>query len=210
MALDFLLAPDNTLFTGALAAAGLLAVVEVVGLLTGLSVAAGEGDGAGAGAGNATGLSAVLGWVNPGQLPLLALVMVFCASFGVLGLAVQSLAALLTGAYATPLAFAAGLLLGLPATRAGGRVLARLLPRDEGFTLGPRDYIGCRGRISIGPAAAGSPGRATVKDRYGRLQNLSVLPMQDAAALPTGAEVLIVDHDGTHHLAAPFTPPPTP
>lgn len=206
MALDLLLAPAALPFTGALAVAAALAVVEVGGVLLGVSGLTGDADADAGGLEADSGgvLAALMGWANPGRLPLLAWLMVACLAFGLSGLAAQSLAALALGAYLPPwLAALPALAVGMPATRALARALARILPRDESHDPDPMAFVGCRGSISIGPAEATSPGRALVTDRRGHTRNLAVVPEPGMPPIPTGCAVEIIWYDGTLHHAAP-------
>lgn len=202
MALDLLLAPENIVFTASTGLAVLLAGVEIAGLAIGLSFAAFDGDvvsGPNADGGDA--VAAVLGWMNPGRLPVLALIMIFLAAFGMAGLALQSLAAAAGGAYlAAPLAALVALANAAPLTRWLGGALARVLPRDESYDPAPMELIGSRGSISIGPAQAASPGRATIIDRHGNSHNLTVVP-DGADDLPSGATIVITGYDGRVHRA---------
>ena len=204
MALELLLSPDSVPFTVSLGLAAVLGVVEIIGAATGLSFASiGEEPVAGPDAGAGDALSALLGWMNPGRLPLVALLMLLLASFGVGGLALQSLAALAGGSH-LPEALAAvpAAANALPFTRWLGTALARVLPRDETYDPAPAELVGARGTISIGPAMVASPGRATVTDAHGNTRNLRVVPA-DGQPLPTGAAVVITGFDGHSHLAAP-------
>jgi len=205
MALELLLSPETLPFTGAVGLSAVLAAVEIVGLVAGLSFSTADAEvvsGPDAGGGDA--LSAVLGWMNPGRLPLIAILMVFLAVFGLSGLAVQSLAALADGQYLPAgLAAVPALANSVPFTRWTGAALARVLPRDESYDPAPEALIGAVGSISIGPADHASPGRATVIDRHGNTHNLRVTPLPGDPPLPTGTAVEIAGYDGAVHRARP-------
>lgn len=121
----FLVQPETAPFAIALLLMSLLGLVEAIGL-------GGAGIDFDADAPDAGFVAESLDWLNIGRLPLLVLLVVWLAVFGVAGLLVQAAAIALAGSLlpwfaAVPAALAAG----MPVTRLASRGLARILPRDE-------------------------------------------------------------------------------
>jgi hypothetical protein len=202
----FFLAPENLPFMVALAIVAGLAVIELVGLLL-----------IGTGLGNALdGLlpdsisnpempdspGALLSWLRVGQVPLLFLLLLFLASFGLLGLGGQHLLAL------SGLGFAPGLLMSVPAAvlalppvRLLGGVLGRLLPGDETSALSRASFIGHRATITLGEAQAGSPAQGKLRDRFGQTHYLMIEPDHSADRFSPGETVLLVRTTGAVFFA---------
>jgi putative solute:sodium symporter small subunit len=123
--LDFILATENLPFAVALLVMLLIGLVEALGL--GAAAAHVDVD-----AGVHAEGGDLLGWLGIGQVPLLMLLVVLLALFGMSGLAVQQLANHLMGAPLSPWIAAAGALAAaLPLTGMAARGLARIMPRDE-------------------------------------------------------------------------------
>ena len=186
---DFFLLPENLPFS--------------VALLVMLMIGAAEAIGLGAGAAHFdSDLDAHAGfdplaWLGIGKVPLLIVLVVLLASFGLIGIALQELAVSLWGAplspwLAAPAAFAAA----LPLTGIGARGLARILPADETTAIGLGALVGRRAEIVIGEARRGCPARARVRDAFGQTHYVMVEPTDEDASLATGATALLVRREG--------------
>ena len=181
--LDFLAAPANFPFAVALTVMLLIGVVEALGL--GASAVHLDID-ADAHAGD------LLGWLGVGQVPLLMVLVVFLAAFGLLGLALQQavgplplwLASTVTGVAA------------LPVTGLGARGLARIMPQDETTAVSLDTLVGKRGTITVGTARTGSPAQARVRDVHGQPHYVMVEPHDEAHPIAEGETVLLLRRDG--------------
>lgn len=138
-----------------------------------------------------------LSWLGVGRLPLLMLIVIFLAIFGIGGLALQQL---LRGWTGGPLATAAAVpivgVASLPLTGLAARVLAPILPRD--FTTAvPLDVlVGTTAQIVTGRATQGSPARARAQDQHGQVHYLMVEPDVAGQAFEEGEHVLLVRREG--------------
>nr|WP_245405737.1 OB-fold-containig protein [Sphingobium sp. Sx8-8] len=152
----------------------------------------------------------LLGWLGLGRLPLLMLLAIFLALFGMIGLIAQHLALDFTGTLLSPLiAVPAAAVASLPATSLAGRLLAPLLPRDQSSALPLDALVGSFARIVTGIARTGSPARARAEDSYGQVHYVMVEPDNAGQTLEEGETVLLVrreDHvfraisHGDHYL----------
>jgi membrane protein implicated in regulation of membrane protease activity len=187
--LEFIAAPENLPFSVALLVMLMIGAVEALGL----GASAAHIDlGAHGGLGDD-----LLAWLGVGRVPLLMLLVVFLALFGMAGLAVQQLAADMAGAPLSPwLASAAALAAALPLAGIGARGLARIMPQDETTAVGLDDLLGRRGTITVGTARRGSPAQARVRDVHGQSHYVMVEPHDDAHAIGEGETVLLVRRDG--------------
>lgn len=185
----FLLDGHNVAFTAALALMLALMVIEALGF------GAGE-------AGIDAHAGGMLDWLGIGRVPLLILLALLLASFGVIGLVGQQVAAALTTApvaplIAVPLAFAAA----LPTTGAAVRLLAPILPRDETTAVQVDALVGRVATILTGVAQPGSPARARVIDHHGHPHLVMAEPANAGQRFAEGETVLLVERRA-HHFAA--------
>jgi hypothetical protein len=193
--LDFILAPQNLPFSVALLVMLLIGVVEAIGLGAG---AAQLDLGADAGGGD------LLGWLGIGEVPLLILLVVFLALFGMIGITIQQIVAALAGVPMAPwnaaaLAFVATLpLLGFSARRLG-----RILPRDETTAVGLDNLLGKRATVTVGVARRGSPAQARVRDVHGQMHHVMMEPNGDGDAVAQGETVLLVRREGDLFIGLP-------
>lgn len=194
--IELLTAPANLPFAAALLLMLAIGAVEAVGL----GGAAVELDG---------DLDAgPLGWLGIGRLPLLIVLIVFLALFGIAGLIVQQMAAGLGGAFLSPLiavpVAAAG---ALPLTGLAGRGLARILPRDETTAVSLDSLIGRVGAVTLGESRTGSPARVRVEDVHGQAHFVMVEPDNDGQIFREGETVLLVRRDAQAFRAIAYDNP---
>ncbi|HEX9964755.1 MAG TPA: YqiJ family protein [Allosphingosinicella sp.] len=134
----------------------------------------------------------LLGWLGVGQVPLLILLVVFLALFGLAGLAIQQFAGPLSLWIATPAAVAAA----LPLTGLGARGLARIMPRDETTAVSLDSLVGKKATITIGTARRGSPAQARVVDDHGQAHYVMVEPYDDSHSIGQGETVRLDRREG--------------
>ena len=142
-------------------------------------------------------LGGLLGWVNPGGVPTLVLILVLLAGFSASGYAIQ----LASTAIWTPLPLIAAVpasgVSALVLSRWVTRAVARIIPSDETYAVSAEDLIGRVAEVTVGPLDQGPAGRMKVQDRYGNWH----FPLSRAAEghgpIEVGAQVLLVDRDST-------------
>jgi membrane protein implicated in regulation of membrane protease activity len=191
--LEFIAAPANLPFSVALLVMLMIGVVEALGL--GASAVHLDADMDVDGGGD------LLGWLGVGRVPLLMLLVVFLAIFGLAGLAIQQFAGPLALWIATPAAAAAA----LPLTGLGARGLARIMPQDETTAVSLDSLVGKRGTITIGAARRGSPAQARVKDDHGQVHYVMVEPYDDDHSLGEGETVRLAHRQGNIFIAIGMT-----
>lgn len=186
---EFVAAPENLPFAVALLVMLMIGVVEAVGLGAGAAHLDVDAD---AGAGGD-----LLAWLGVGRVPLLVVLVVFLACFGLAGLALQQVATAFAGAPLSPwIASAAALAAALPLTGFGARGLARIIPQDETTAVGLDELVGKRGAITIGTARRGSPAQLRVRDVHGQTHYVMVEPHDEAHPFAEGDTVLLVRREG--------------
>ncbi len=187
--LEIIAAPANLPFSVALLVMLMIGAVEALGLgasAVHLDLHA-----------DADGGADLLGWLGVGTVPLLMLLVVFLALFGLTGLAVQQFAGPLPLWIAAPAAAAAA----LPLTGLGARGLARIMPGDETTAISLDSLVGRRGTITIGTARRGSPAQARVADIHGQVHYVMVEPYDDDHSITQGETVRLDRRDGNIFIA---------
>ena len=120
-----------------------------------------------------------LSWLYVGKLPLLMLVVIFLATFGLLGYSLQYALHQFSG-------FAS-----LPLVRMAAAGVYHIFPKDETTAVTQESLVGCVGVVILGTAKRGSPAQARVKDGYGQQHYVMVEP-DDDNALMQGETVLLI------------------
>lgn len=173
-----------------------LVLVEIVAMLVGFSLSTTfdvDAPGHSVEAHHEAGvLGAWMSWLNAGGVPLLVLLMIWLASFAIMGYAIQGVAAAVLAPLPVTLASLGAALLALPAGRTLSRLTARIIPREETAAVSQAEFIGLTGVVVLGPLDQGKPGQVRVRDLHG---NLHVLRARAAEGhtIPQGAAVLVVD-----------------
>ena len=198
----FLFATENIVFVSAIVLMLLIGAVQAIGI-------AGDFDLDIHGDADLLGWLG-LGWLGLGRLPLLMLLAIFLALFGMIGLIGQHLLLDFAGAMLPPLIAApVAFLASLPLTGFAARWLAPLLPRDQSSAVPLDALTGSFARIVTGVARSGSPARARVEDAYGQAHYVMVEPDNAGQTLEEGETILLVrreDHvfraisHGDHYL----------
>lgn len=190
-------------FTIALMIMALIVLMELVSLLFGASVseivdnALPDTDIAAPELSQPGLFDSFFGWLGLGRVPALILIAALLLSFGVIGILLQSFWRAIFGFHLPALVPAlAAVPLSLFPTRWIGRVVARLLPREDSEAVSRDTFVGKVAIILRGEASAGRPAEAKLKDPHGATHYLLVEPDEGDAAFAAGTEVLIVGRAG--------------
>ncbi|MBN6066815.1 YqiJ family protein [Aggregatibacter actinomycetemcomitans] len=133
-----------------------------------------------------------LSWLYVGKLPLLILLVIFLAVFGLLGYSLQYALSHLLGFYLHGcLAAVIVWFISLPLVRITAAGVYKIFPKDETTAVTQDNLIGCIGTIVLGTAKPGSPAEAKVKDRYGQQHYVMVEP-DDDKDLTQGETILLI------------------
>jgi hypothetical protein len=202
-----LLAPELWPFALAAGLMIALAVIEALALLIGISVLhwhdadlADHPDGV---------VSAALGWLHVGKVPMLVLLVIFLTSFAVVGFAAQFAARALVGSFMPlPAAVALALLVGILGVRTLGAALGKVIPKDETFAVADVSLVGRVGTIVIGTASAGRAAEARIRDEHGASHYVMVEPEEAGQSFASGTSVLLVRHISGRRFHAIHNPKP--
>lgn len=199
--IEFFLLPENLPFSVALLVMLMIGAAEAIGLGGAAVHTDGHADIGGDG-------PDLLGWLGVGRVPLLIILVVLLALFGLIGIGFQEIAATLIGGPLSPwLAAPVALLVALPLTGICARGLALILPQDETTAIGLGSLVGRRAEIVIGEARRNSPARGRVRDVHGQTHYVMIEPTGDDEALPAGATVLLVRREGELFFGLPDVNP---
>jgi len=177
-----MMAPENLPFAVALVLMLMIGAVEAMGLGVGAVGVDADAD--------------LLGWLGLGRIPLLMLMVVLLALFGLVGITGQQIAAAFLGAPLSPwIAGPAAFVASLPLTGLAARGLQRVLPADETTAVSLEELVGRRATVVVGTARQGSPARASVRDRHGLTHYVMAEPT-DAQTVAEGGTLLLVRREG--------------
>ena len=134
-----------------------------------------------------------LGWLHVGRVPLLVLVVVFLAAFAVVDFVANIVVHALFGTYIPaliggPAAFVAS----LPVVRATGRVLSRMLPKDQSSAVSMDSMVGRIATVMGGTAKLGYPAQAKVMTEFGQALYVLVEPDTSETTFGVSDQVLLV------------------
>lgn len=136
---------------------------------------------------------ALINWLNPGRLPVLASLALFLMVYGLMGLGVQQVLRDNGGMMAPLLA---GIAVAVPAYLAWmlvARIVGAIMPRDHSEAVNISSLVGRVGVVEVGTATSREPAKATFRDVFGTRHSMMVvmgLHGQEAAA---GDEVRLIE-----------------
>ncbi|WP_311420832.1 YqiJ family protein [Kingella denitrificans] len=203
---NLITAPENQIFGIALALMLLLGVLEVLSMLLGgasewldnlLPDSLADSAHAEVELDAADGVMVrFLSWLYVGRVPVLMLLVVFLAVYGLAGYAFQTAFAAVFGAYLNGTSAAVAVwFLSLPLVRATAGGLYKILPKDETSAVSQDTLIGRVGVIVLGEARPGSPAQVRVKDGFGQTHYVMAEP-DGEGVLKQGEAVLLVSLEG--------------
>ncbi|WP_300619802.1 YqiJ family protein [Dokdonella sp.] len=149
-----------------------------------------------------------LGWLHLGRAPVLALCAVFLTAFALGGLVLNALALNVIGhPMPWPLSVPLAVLAALPAVRACGGLIVRLVPREETYAVSFASLVG-RVATMLGHARTDYPAQAKTTDRHGHTLYLMVEPDESVDDLASASDVLLVRQIHGNRFAAIPNPRP--
>lgn len=209
--LEFLFLSENTAFLTALLIVLALGVIEGVGLLIGLSAMSVLDDlfnfdvDTDATVNMEGGATAILGWLCLDKLPVLVWLVLFLTSFALSGLVFNFGTALVLGGFiapfiSIPLAIVSGSLI----TSRFGRVLAKVIPKNESSAIAQETFAGRLAKITVGTARVGQPAEAVFKDNYDQKHYVMVEPLKEEDSFVQGEEIVLLDKGETFWTATKY------
>ncbi len=218
--MDFVFAPQNAIFSVALAVMLGIALLEGVMTLLGIGFSGAldallpdidfdsptidAGDGIAASEIGSSALSRFLGWLMVGKVPALVLLVALLTGFGLIGLLLQGMVQSVTGMLLPGwIAAVPAIAVAMPLTRWIGRGIVRIIPADETSAVSRREFIGLVATVTLGTGRPGRPVQARLRDRHGQSHYVMVEPDRGAPDLAQGTEVLLVSRVGSRFRAIP-------
>lgn len=142
-----------------------------------------------------------LSWLYVGRVPLLMLMVVFLAVFGLMGFILQSIIHGMLGFYLPKIiAVIVVWFLSLPIVRLVAKGLYKILPKDETTAIDSKELIGRVGMMVLGNATATQSAQVRVKDTHGQTHYVMVFSDTDETLIQ-GESVLLVSQDGANFKA---------
>ena len=137
-----------------------------------------------------------LSWLYVGRIPVLMLMVVFLAVYGLTGYLFQTAFATVFGSYLNgTLAAVIVWFISLPLVRVTASGLYKIMPKDETTAVLQESLIGRVGTVVLGEARVGNAAQVRVKDAYGQQHYVMVEPDSEDV-LKQGDAVLLVSLNG--------------
>jgi len=211
--IDILFMPENLPFAVAIALMLMIGLMEGVGMLLGFAISGlldnlvPDADlDVDADIGDHGAFGEFLTWLRVKEVPVIAILIAFLASFGIAGLALQQILYGLIGWMLPSLvATIIAVFLALPGVRVFAGILAKIMPRDETSAVSTDSFIGRTATITLGTAKEGSPAEGKFKDQFGTTHYVMLAPDMAGDEFSQGSRVLIVRQAGAtfYGIAAP-------
>ena len=201
---DLFLSPSNFWFSIALSAVFLVLVMELAGMLFGVSLI-GIGDEISDIDSSSILSSELASWMNLNRVPFLVWLVVFLTTFGAVGFIANSLStAVISTALppfvSVPVAFVGGLLLSAKTVV----YIARIIPSIESSAVSADELVGSVAEITIGRASRGNPAEAKFTDNYAQPHFVLVEPFEDEERFAQGERVILVQKNEHSWLATRY------
>jgi hypothetical protein len=194
--------PENAPFSIALSIVAIFAVIEIVGMLIGMSVLS-VGDDLfdieipDVDADVEWGV-AFINWTKINQVPLMVWLTVFLLFFGFSGIILTQVVDILLGVtlplwVSVPMAFVTGFL----ETTMVATFIAKIIPSVETSAVHSDDFVGNVAQITIGTATAGNPAEAKFIDDYNQAHFVLVVPMEENESFAQGERVVLIKKESS-------------
>jgi hypothetical protein len=136
----------------------------------------------------------VLDWLNLGKIPFMVLIVLNLLSYGLSGYMIQKIMISITD---TPMSkLYISLLALIPAliiTHYLGRGVAKIFPKEETTAVKIETLINGIGEITIGTATHDNPAEAKVKDKYDKTHYIRVVPINKEMRITQGEKIVIIE-----------------
>ena len=182
----------------------ILFVIEMIALLTGMSLMSAMDDGLDADI-SADGISGLLSWFNIHKVPFMIWLAILIFSFSTIGLIINYLFASSIG-YLLPVWMSTILagVLGLGLTKFMANIVATLIPKNESYHSSTDEFSEYVATVTTGEATQELPARAAFVDRHNTRHSILVKPLPESQNLTPGQQVVLVKNTGKYWLAAPL------
>ena len=143
--------------------------------------------------GSGSSITRLLGWLRVGKVPLLILLIIYLFWFGSIGyflnyVSMSLMNILLPKIISIPIAVFGS----LPATRIGGAILEKIMPKDETSSVSIDSFLGREAKITIGQATDTITAEAKIVDEYGQTHYIMVLAEEGQGPYSSENLLLIV------------------
>lgn len=205
--IEFLFASINSPYFFALCFVLAIGVLEILGLLFGLSISnmvdnispfdidADLDTGLETTGG---GLSGLIGWLKLDRVPLMFWLLIYLTSFGIIGftanfLVYKSLDLILSSWLVVPIV----LFLALLVTARFGGYLSLIMPKNETSAVETFSFSGKIATIAVGKARKGFPAEASLVDEFEQKHYVMVEPIESNVEFLVGDRVVLIEKEST-------------
>lgn len=196
MGFEFLFLPENAPFSLALSITVGLFLLQIISSLLGLSSETHhdvehdiDGD---LEADYNFSIGGALNFIHVGKIPVLIILSIILASFGLSGIIAQSTICNIFGVVANPwfIAPVSGFF-SITVTHFLGNLITKIFPKTESYAIHLKDLIGYEAKITVGTATLTTPAEAKVIDKFGGAHYIRVKPIENIV-INTGSIVTLI------------------
>lgn len=201
---EFLFSDTNFWFSTAIGIVLLLFLIEVIGLVFGMSIIGVFDDLTDIDSESASA-SALASWLKLDKLPMMIWLVIFLTLFGLTGYLIGYGFSLFTYSLpplwvSLPLALVAALII----TGRFGLVLARILPKAESAAVHDDDFVGAAASITIGTARRGHPAEAKFIDQFSQSHYVLVEPFEAEEQFHQGDRIILIKKGPSSWIATRY------
>lgn len=208
----FFISDINLPYTIAISIVFLFTLIEILGLLVGLSllemfdnISPFDLDADSALPLEGSGLTSVFDWLCINRLPMLIWLILLLTHFAITGFSLNFIAV-------SSFEWQPSLYISLPVTicialiltHFVGAALAKIIPKNDSSAVSTAAFNGKLARITIGTATKGNPAEAVLTDDNNQKHYVMVEPAYEHERFTQGTEVVIVEKLTSSWLAIPF------
>ncbi len=208
----FFFSDINLPYTIAISIVFLFMLIEILGLIIGLSLlemfdnlSPFDLDADGALSVEGGGLTSVFDWLCINRLPMLIWIILLLTHFAITGFSLNFIAlSFFQWQPSLYISIPVALCIALVLTHFIGAVVARTIPSNDSSAVSTTAFNGKLARITIGTATKGNPAEAVLVDDNNQKYYVMVEPGYEHESFPQGTEVVIVEKLESSWLAIPF------
>lgn len=139
-----------------------------------------------------------LGWLNFGKVPAIIALIVFCTSFGMVGILLQQMAdGVIRMTLPTIIAVPAAIFAAIPFTRVVNGGIAKVIPKEVTSAVTTTTLIGRVAKVTMGTATSKLAAEAVVRDEHGHSHNIFVKPFDEEVEINRDSSVILVEEVDT-------------
>ena len=189
---EFILHSSNFVFTIPLLIVAIIAGLEIVGAVLGISLTTIDID-INIDSASHPNLTGVFGWAGHGNVPFIIWLCILFTCFGVTGLCINFvLLEVFSTTFSQILTAPVALIAAAIPTKIFSRIIARIIPREESSVVNTSSFIGKLAVVTAGKATKTMSAEASLLDEHGQRHYMLVRP-ESNIEIHHGTEIILFE-----------------